>query len=138
MPVDAVRAGSTVLVVDSATAVGPERVVKPVVGASAARSAAAGNELANLGGVEGHGEDAGGAEDEGLERNHDSDVVCSERLLLLVRERHEMYENPREDSHIYIHVHRHATHRTSPARLLPGYTTERFPASHEDVQPLLP
>src|SRR3954454_3792134 len=76
LPVDAVRAGSAVLVVNSATVVGPERVVKPVVGAGAALGATAGNELANLGGVEGHGEDAGGAEDEGLEGNH-GDVVCS-------------------------------------------------------------
>ncbi len=72
LPVDAVRAGSAVLVVDGAAVVGPERVVEAVVGARAALGTAAGNELADLGvvEVEGHGHDAGGAEDEGLEGNH--------------------------------------------------------------------
>ena len=100
MPVDAVRAGSAVLVVNSATVVGPERVVKPVVGAGAALGATAGNELANLGGVEGHGEDAGSAEDEGLEGNH-GDVVSSQRLLLVVTRRREVSQKRREDGHIY-------------------------------------
>ena len=45
--------------------------------AGAAGGAGAAHELAHLGVVEGHGQDAGGAEDEGLEGNHGCDFACS-------------------------------------------------------------
>lgn len=46
------------------------------MGAGAAGGASAGHELAHLCVVEGHGQDAGGAEDEGLEGDHGCDFAC--------------------------------------------------------------
>lgn len=74
LPVDRVGAAGAVLVVDVATVVGPEGVVEAVVVAGGGRSSGAGAQLSadflELGGVEGHGEHAGRAEEERLERDH--------------------------------------------------------------------
>ena len=81
LPVDTVVAVVAVPVVDGAAVVGPEGVVVAAVPASAAGGAPAGHEelrhilatgvsLGELGGVEGEGEGAGGAEEESLEGDH--------------------------------------------------------------------